>query len=225
MNRVVKAVILSVAALATTATTVEYASAGDRYWRKHHVVKPWQKRAILGGVAVGIVAGAVIATRPRVIYREDPVIVDEAPIYDDEGVYGEAPLYADPDEDYDRQAYRYEAPDADDADDYAAPAYDQGEFLDEERSSNYGDDYFPDKPAARAEQQRENIIRKQTTSKVAPKKETVAKPVERKEASAAAPKAWSKEWRDYCTSRFPSFNPQNGTYLGYDKKRHFCKAG
>lgn len=220
MNRAVKVVILSILALATIASTFEFASAGDRNWRRHHVVKPWKKRAVVTGITAGIVAGAVIATRPRVIYREDPVIIDEAPIYDDGGVYGEAPLYADPDEDYGRQAYRYESPDPDD---YAAPAYDdEEEFLDEERSSNYGSDYFPEKPAARVERQRETVVRQETTTKVAPRKEKVATP--RKEANAAAPKAWSKEWREWCTSRFPSFNPQNGTYLGYDKKRHFCKA-
>jgi len=221
MNRAVKVVILSILALATIASTFEFASAGDRYWRKHHVVKPWKKRVVVTGVTAGIVAGAVIATRPRVIYREDPVIVDEAPIYDDEGVYGEVPLYVDPDEDDDRQAYRYEAPEPDD---YDAPSYDDEQFLDEERSSNYGDDYFPEKPAARVERQRENTSRKETTAKVTPKKEKATTPVERKQANAAAPRAWSKEWREWCISRFPSFNPQNGTYLGYDKKRHFCKA-
>lgn len=218
MKRLIKIVILSILALATIATTFEFASAGDRYWRRHHVVKPWEKRVVVTGVAAGIVAGAVIATRPRVIYRTDPVIVDEAPIYDNEDVYSEAPVYADPGEDYDRHAYRYTAPDADD---YASPGYDDDQFLDEERAPNYGDDYFPERPATRVERQKENAVRKEATSKVTPKK-TATTP--RKQANANMPTTWSKEWRDWCSSRFPSFNPQNGTYLGYDKKRHFCKA-
>ena len=221
MNRVVKAAILSIAALASVASTVETASAGDRHWRRHHAVKPWKKRVVVGGVAAGIVAGAVIATRPRVVYRADPVIVDEAPLYGDEDLYGEAPLYADPEEDYGRRAYRYDAPDADD---YAASAYDD-EFLDAERAPNYGNDYFPERPAASIQRQRENTIRKETTSKVTPKKDKNATSTQSKVASATTPRAWSKEWRDWCASRFASFNPQNGTYLGYDKKRHFCKAG
>ena len=45
------------------------------------------------------------------------------------------------------------------------------------------------------------------------------------DASAANLKPWTKEWRDWCSGRYSSFNPQNGTYLGYDKKRYFCKAG
>lgn len=222
MNRVVKAAILSVAALATVASTVDLAAAGDRHWRRHHAVKPWKKRVVVTGVTAGIVAGTIIATRPRVVYRADPVIVDEAPVYDDEGVYGEAPLYVDPDEDYERQTYRYQTPDAED---YAAPAYDDEEFLDEERVPNYGDDYFPEKPVSSIERQRGNIVHKDTTGKLATEKKKTTNAAPRKEANAAAPKAWSKEWLSWCSSRFPSFNPQNGTYLGYDKKRHFCKAG
>ena len=113
MNKVARAVILSIAALATVASTVQFASAGDRYWRRHHVVKPWKKRVFVTGVTAGIVAGAVIATRPRVIYREEPVIVDQAPIYDRETIYedDDDTVYADPERDGVR-VYRDDAPEA-----------------------------------------------------------------------------------------------------------------
>lgn len=35
---------------------------------------------------------------------------------------------------------------------------------------------------------------------------------------------WTKAWYNYCTSKFRSFNPQTGTYRGYDGQDHFCVA-
>lgn len=35
---------------------------------------------------------------------------------------------------------------------------------------------------------------------------------------------WSREWFRYCTNRYQSFNPETGTYRGYDGKNHFCAA-
>lgn len=35
---------------------------------------------------------------------------------------------------------------------------------------------------------------------------------------------WSPEWQNYCASRYRSFNPQTGTYRGYDGGDHFCTA-
>ncbi|MBX9458593.1 MAG: BA14K family protein [Rhizobium sp.] len=218
MNRIAKAVILSIAALAAAATTVEFASAGERNWRKHHsgrhhVVKPWKKRVVVTGVTAGIVAGAVIATRPRVIYRDDPVIVHQDPIYDretyDREIYDEG-TYAAPDEDFDGLAYRDDVPDAEE---YATPVYEDGdlETYDEQSRVESQDGYFPERPEPRVE--REQKI-------AAPKKKVI-----REAAAATELKPWSKEWREWCTGRFSSFNPQNGTYLGYDQKRHFCKAG
>jgi hypothetical protein len=210
MNRVAKAVILSIAALATVASAVEFASAGDRYWRKHHAVKPWKKRVFVTGVTAGIVAGAVIAARPRVIYREEPVIVDEAPIYDRESAYDDDTVYADPDETYGAGIYR---DDALDAEEYAAPRDDE-QFYDEDRAVGTENNYFPDRPEALVET-------KPKAKSTAPKK--VIR--EQADASAVNLKPWSKEWKEWCAGRFSSFNPQNGTYLGYDQKRHFCKAG
>lgn len=221
MNRVAKAVILSVAALTTVASTVELASAGDRYWRKHHVVKPWKKRVVVAGVTAGVVAGAVIATRPRVIYHEEPVIVDEAPIYDREILYDDDVVYADPSETEALGVYRDAVPDAEE---YAAPIYDEEEeqVYDEDRIVGTENNYFPDRPQPRIERENDDVAidRKQVTTGKQPKKvDTI------KETKAADLKPWSKEWKEWCAGRFSSFNPQNGTYLGYDQKRHFCKAG
>ncbi len=30
-------------------------------------------------------------------------------------------------------------------------------------------------------------------------------------------------WLDYCFSRYRSFDPRSGTYLGYDGRRHYCR--
>lgn len=33
---------------------------------------------------------------------------------------------------------------------------------------------------------------------------------------------WSNGWKQYCRSKYRSFNAKSGTFLGYDGKRHFC---
>ena len=35
---------------------------------------------------------------------------------------------------------------------------------------------------------------------------------------------WSSEWYDYCSDRYRSFDPQSGTFMGYDGREHFCVA-
>jgi hypothetical protein len=35
---------------------------------------------------------------------------------------------------------------------------------------------------------------------------------------------WTRDWFDYCASRYRSFDPRSGTYVGYDGQRHFCEA-
>jgi BA14K-like protein len=36
---------------------------------------------------------------------------------------------------------------------------------------------------------------------------------------------WSRDWFRYCSNRYRSFNPDTGTYRGYDGRDHFCRAG
>lgn len=35
---------------------------------------------------------------------------------------------------------------------------------------------------------------------------------------------WSRGWFRYCRDRYRSFNPESGTYIGYDGQRRFCVA-
>lgn len=212
MNRIARAVILSAAALATVATTIEFASAGEVHWRKHHA-RSWKKKVVV----TGVVAGTVVSARPRVIHRERPLLVqEESPFYDDETVYDDGTAYSEPA--LPRRAYRDDMPEDDE---YAQPYEDddmQG-YDDRRAARSQDDDYFPERPAAN---------HKRKPSEAVTRTETQRRPVKRKstqQADARALRPWSREWKEWCAGRFPSFNPQNGTYLGYDRKRHFCKAG
>ncbi|MBS3650896.1 BA14K family protein [Pseudaminobacter sp. 19-2017] len=35
---------------------------------------------------------------------------------------------------------------------------------------------------------------------------------------------WTPSWYEYCESRYRSFNPRTGTFVGYDGERRFCVA-
>ncbi len=35
---------------------------------------------------------------------------------------------------------------------------------------------------------------------------------------------WSREWYRYCSTRYRSFNPETGTFRGYDGRDYFCNA-
>lgn len=204
MNKFTKTLVLSVAALATLASTIEFASAGDRYWRKHHRGH-WRGNAVIAGVTAGVVVGGIIASRPRVVYREAPVVVEEEPIYRERET-----VYVDPEEDdYDRPVYRERAPieeeyaiPDDDYSDGDVERYNERRYSEGDQSE--GDDYFPDRP------QRQSQRRDDT---------------KRDYAYSGDLKPWTSAWRKYCSDRYQTFNPENGTYLGYDQKRHFCKAG
>ena len=38
-----------------------------------------------------------------------------------------------------------------------------------------------------------------------------------------APEPWTSDWYSYCSSRYRSFDPQSGYFLGYDGNYHFCE--
>jgi BA14K-like protein len=40
----------------------------------------------------------------------------------------------------------------------------------------------------------------------------------------AALEPWSPEWFRYCGDRYRSFDPDTGTFTGYDGEAHFCVA-
>jgi hypothetical protein len=35
---------------------------------------------------------------------------------------------------------------------------------------------------------------------------------------------WTRDWYEYCSDRYRSFNARTGTFTGYDGERHFCVA-
>jgi hypothetical protein len=37
------------------------------------------------------------------------------------------------------------------------------------------------------------------------------------------PPPWSPEWYSYCSSRYRSFNPRTGYFMGYDGQPYFCQ--
>jgi hypothetical protein len=58
-----------------------------------------------------------------------------------------------------------------------------------------------------------------------PRREEVV--VQREVVVAPAPtpelQPFTAPWYEYCAQRYRSFDAQTGTYLGFDKQRHFCK--
>ncbi|OAP34911.1 BA14K family protein [Sinorhizobium americanum] len=36
---------------------------------------------------------------------------------------------------------------------------------------------------------------------------------------------WTPAWYRYCSQRYRSFDPESGTFVGYDGRSHFCTAG
>jgi BA14K-like protein len=41
--------------------------------------------------------------------------------------------------------------------------------------------------------------------------------------AAYGPPAWTPDWYTYCYSRYRSFNPNTGTFIGYDGYERFCR--
>lgn len=37
------------------------------------------------------------------------------------------------------------------------------------------------------------------------------------------PRPWTPSWYAYCSDRYRSFNPETGTFVGYDGRAHFCR--
>nr|WP_255561389.1 BA14K family protein [Pseudohoeflea sp. DP4N28-3] len=47
-------------------------------------------------------------------------------------------------------------------------------------------------------------------------------PTYRAPASGGRYEPWSPSWYRYCDNKYRSFNPNTGTYRGYDGRDHFC---
>jgi hypothetical protein len=138
MNKFSKAVILGTAAIATVATTVEFASARDRYPYWRHRDGHFHDRAVAAGV-LGLTAGVLVGTalsQPRVVYRERP-------LYRPAQVIEEEPVYVEPEAEYVGPVEEYSEPD----EVYVRPRH--VEPLDDEASD---ENYFPDRPQRRQRQ-------------------------------------------------------------------------
>lgn len=42
-------------------------------------------------------------------------------------------------------------------------------------------------------------------------------------AAIASGSGYRSDWHAYCASKYRSYNPRTGTYLGYDGRRHRCR--
>ena len=58
---------------------------------------------------------------------------------------------------------------------------------------------------------------------LAPREVYVAPPPPRYAPVAYGPQPWSPDWYSYCYSRYRSFNPNTGTFVGYDGYERFCR--
>ncbi|SIQ25989.1 BA14K-like protein [Rhizobium sp. RU20A] len=45
------------------------------------------------------------------------------------------------------------------------------------------------------------------------------------QAYGGAYQPWTPSWYRYCAQRYRSFNPDTGTFRGYDGRNYFCTAG
>ena len=81
---------------------------------------------------------------------------------------------------------------------YDAPIYDEPVYLDPD------EDYYPPQPQPRVIRRPQVIYADNYTGNFEP---------------------WSRDWFRYCSNRYRSFNPDTGTYRGFDGLNHFCKAG
>lgn len=60
-------------------------------------------------------------------------------------------------------------------------------------------------------------------SALAPRTVYVAPPPPRYAPASYGPQPWSPDWYSYCYSRYRSFNPNTGTFIGYDGYERFCR--
>jgi hypothetical protein len=81
---------------------------------------------------------------------------------------------------------------------YDEPIYDEPVYVDPD------DDYYPPQPRPRVVRRPQVIYSDNYGGDFEP---------------------WTRGWYQYCAARYRSFNPDRGTYRGYDGLNHFCKAG
>ena len=200
MNKIFKGITLSLAVLATVATSSIPASADEFYRHRHH---DGGGDALAAG-AIGLIAGTLIGgamvqqSRPRRVYIDPPVDQYPQPVYDNQN-YGDQ-SYGDPS--YGNDAYAQ--PD---------PYYARPRLVYVDPYANNG--YY---------QQPRVIIRRQVYQPSIQYYHVKrrAAPVYNNYGSA---QPWTQEWYNYCSTRYRSFNPQTGTFRGRHGRTYFCQAG
>ncbi|HUW74754.1 MAG TPA: BA14K family protein [Methyloceanibacter sp.] len=60
-------------------------------------------------------------------------------------------------------------------------------------------------------------------SALTPRDVYVAPPAQPVYRAGYGPAPWTPDWYTYCYSRYRSFNPNTGTFVGYDGYEHFCR--
>ena len=60
-------------------------------------------------------------------------------------------------------------------------------------------------------------------SALTPKQVYVAPPPAPYQPVGYRPQPWTEDWYAYCSSRYRSFNPRSGTFVGYDGYERFCR--
>lgn len=180
------------------------ADAGSRH---HH------GDALAAGV-LGAIIGATI-TAPPPVYAH-PQVVYEVPVYP-----APEPVYVSPAPVYDKYFPVYDPPPViAPAPVYGAPTYVQPDY------GRHG--YHA--PAARVPLSEINRHRYHSTAPTHPgpaKEPSEPRVVTYDDTvgnggAIASAEPWSADWYEYCRDRFRSFDPQTGTYMGFDGKRHFC---
>jgi len=60
-------------------------------------------------------------------------------------------------------------------------------------------------------------------SALTPKQVYVTPPPPAYQGAGYRPQPWTEDWYAYCSSRYRSFNPRSGTFVGYDGYERFCR--
>ena len=56
------------------------------------------------------------------------------------------------------------------------------------------------------------------------RREVVVRRAPVREYYAGGIEPWTRDWYEYCSDRYRSFNARTGTFTGYDGDQHFCVA-
>jgi len=210
MNRLMKNALLGtvIAAIALSSLPAE---AAKRHHRRDALA------AGLAGAAIGTIIGGVLAQpRPQRVYIDPPAPVYVRPSYGPPVVYYQpAPAHPRPAQGYD-----------------PAPAYRVVEYYRPAPVYRPAPIYRPAPGYRLVEYYRPAPVYRRPAPiyRPAPAYRVVRYAQRTPFYGRPAPAyrgltPWTREWYHACRSRYRSFDPRSGTFLGYDGHRHFCRVG